>query len=115
MVLACPRVVTSSTRLTASAVRRQPFVRPLRRSSIERAGTDEPIVIVLFDHVGAPAGHAGGGKDRRVQRGIEAEHGEDRRGVKIDVRAEMLLAFHRGLEIFTNRYPLLLAHAFAEI
>src|SRR3954469_2056853 len=39
---------------------------PQSRSGIERARSNQPIIIVLLDHVRAPAGHTRSGKDRRV-------------------------------------------------
>src|SRR5256714_5075978 len=45
----------------------------LGRSGVKTARADQPVVIVLFDDVRAPAADAGTGKERRVQLGGEAE------------------------------------------
>src|SRR6266705_5071556 len=65
-------------------------------------------MIVLFDDMRAPARDASRGEGRRVQLWREAKHGENRRCIKIDIRAKLLLAFHRFLEVLTDRHPLLL-------
>src|SRR5689334_6999585 len=101
--------------LPSGTVRRESFIRPFRRPRVKRAWPDDPVIVVLLDHVCAPAGHARGGKDRRVKRGIEAEHRENGRGVEINVGAEMFLALHRRLELFADRHPLLLPYALTEI
>src|ERR1700730_1600002 len=67
--------------------------------SVKGARTDQSIVIVLLDDVRAPASHARGSKNRRVQFRRETEHGKYRRRVQIDIRTELFLALHRLLEL----------------
>src|SRR5437868_15476871 len=70
---------------------------------------------MLLDDMRAPASDARGGKDRRVQRRIEFEHSEHRRGVEIDIRAQMFFALHRLLELLANWNPVFLASALAQV
>src|SRR2546428_12971595 len=42
-------------------------IRLRRRPDIGRAGPDEPVVVLLLDHVRAPAGDARADEDRRVE------------------------------------------------
>src|SRR5205807_9354304 len=63
----------------------------------------------------APTGDARHGEDRRVQFRRKLQHRENRRGVEIDVGAELFLALHRFFEILADRHPLLLAQALSEI
>src|SRR5437588_4399827 len=52
------------------------------RSGVERAGTNQAIVIVLLNDVRAPTGHARSGQERRVEFRVESKHPKDGRGVK---------------------------------
>src|SRR5438309_598051 len=70
---------------------------------------------MLLDHMRAPAGNAGGGKDRCVQGRIEFQHCKHRRGVKIDIRAQMFFALHRLLELLANWNPIFFAGALAQV
>src|SRR4029450_9707584 len=72
-------------------------------------------MIVLLDDMRAPARDASRGEDRGVQLWREAEHGENRRCIKIDIRAKLLLAFHRFLKVLTDRHPLFLPQTFPKV
>src|SRR5437773_11759950 len=69
-------------------------IRLRRRADIGRAGPDEPIVVLLLDHVRAPAGDARAHEDRRVEVAWypyqEVGHG----GVEIQIGEEALLLLH---------------------
>src|SRR5437870_11776669 len=86
----------------------------LGRSGVETARADQPVVIVLFDNVRAPAADAGTGKGRRIQRGRDAEQVKHRGGVKVHVGAKFFLALHDGLESLADRHPMLLSEPLAE-
>src|SRR5947207_3270228 len=43
------------------------LIGPSRRTDVKAARADQPVVVVLLDDVGAPAGDPGTGEDGRVQ------------------------------------------------
>src|SRR5437867_7897345 len=84
------------------AVRKNAMIRTRSRSGVKRARPDQTIIVMLFDHMRAPAGHARRSKNRRVELRWKTEHPKHGRRVKIDICAKMLLPVHRFLELFTN-------------
>jgi hypothetical protein len=70
-------------------------------------------MIVLLHDMRAPAGHTRSRENRRIQFRRETEHGENRRGVEVNVRAKLLLALHRFLEFLANRNPMFFAKPLA--
>src|SRR5205814_4907429 len=87
----------------------------LGRSGVKTARADQPVVIVLFDDVRAPAADAGTGKERRVQLGGEAEKVKHRSGVKVHVRAKFFLALHDRFKSLADRRPVFLAETLAKL
>src|ERR1043166_4718280 len=52
-------------------------------ADVVRARADQPVVVVLLDDVGAPAGDAAGRDHRREEIDGDAEGVEERRGVEV--------------------------------
>src|SRR5262249_33564040 len=78
-------------------------------ADVVAAGPDQPIVVVLLDDVGRPAGDAPGGDDRREEVDWNAERVEERRRVEVDVGDELLRLVHAGVEFYRHLVPLELA------
>src|SRR5262245_11452046 len=62
------------------------------RADVGRARAEDPVVGVLLEELRAPAGDPGDGDDRDVELGTDAERGEERGGVEVDVGVQLLLA-----------------------
>src|SRR5262249_61497703 len=78
-------------------------------ADVVAAGPDQPVVVVLLDDVGRPAGDAPGGDDRREEVDRNAERVEERRRVEVDVGDELLRLVHAGVELHRHLVPLELA------
>src|SRR5207247_8232995 len=66
-------------------------IRLRRRADIGRAGPDEPIVVLLLDHVRAPAGDARAHEDRRVEVAWNPYQEVGHGGVEIQIGIEAFL------------------------
>src|SRR5215510_12347289 len=64
--------------------------RPPAGATIVAPRADEPVVVVLLDDIGGPAGHAGSGDDRREEIDRNAQRIEERSRVEIDIGDEPL-------------------------
>src|SRR6267143_2471412 len=79
------------------------------RADVFAARPDEPVVVVLLDDVGSPAGDARRGDDRREQVHGDPERVEERRRVEIDVGDQLLRRVHALVELHRHLVPLELA------
>src|SRR5262245_8869053 len=70
---------------TLPLIDRKKALRVLRPDVI-RPGSNQPVVRVLLEDVGGPAGNPADGEDRRVEVDRDAQRIEHRRGVEVDVR-----------------------------
>src|SRR3989442_4331536 len=69
-------------------------IRLRRRPDVGRAGPDEPVVVLLLDHVRAPAGDARADEDRRVEVARDPYQEVGHGGVEIQIWGEALLLLH---------------------
>src|SRR5258705_8625981 len=63
-------------------------------TGVVRAGTNQPVVRVLLQHVRRPPGHAADREDRRVEIDGNAERVEGGRGIEVHVRVQLLLRLY---------------------
>src|SRR3977135_3665916 len=69
------------------------------------ARTNEAVVRVLLEHVGGPARHPAGGKDRGEELDGDVERVVGRRRVEVDVRVQLLLRHHQRLDPLRHLEP----------
>src|SRR5690606_20904018 len=75
--------------LNSAFVNRQPLLVPF--ADVLAVRPDQPVVGVLFDHMGRPPRHPADGEDRGEQVGGDAQVVVDRGRVEVHVRVEALL------------------------
>src|SRR5215471_13538459 len=78
-------------------------------ADIFSARANQPVVGVLLEHMRGPARNAADGEDRREQIDGNAERVVGRGRIEIDVRIQLLFAFHQRLDALRHLEPLRLA------
>src|SRR5690348_12417825 len=88
---------------SATAVKGDIF--PRCRSRVERAGPDQPVVILLFDDVGAPAGDARADEDRRIEFARDAHQEVGHGRIEVEIRIETFHLLHDTIDDGRNLKP----------
>src|ERR1035438_10269849 len=97
-----------------SIVDRDP-VRRILGADVFSAGTDEAIVVELFDDVGGPSGDAADGENGRIEVDVDAQRGVGGGGVEIHVGVELFVGLDIELDGAGHLEPFGLAGIFAEL
>src|SRR5271166_37313 len=85
------------------------------RPEILCAGTNQPVVVELFDDVRRPATDAGDGENRGEKIFVNAEDVVSGSGIEVHVGIQFLFCLHETLDFLRHFIPLRLATGLAQI